>query len=281
MNLKDKTFLITGILTDKSIAFSAAKIALENGATIIATGFGDGLRITQRAVKRLDGEIEVLEMDIQNTEQVQDVAKFVKDNYGKIDGILHAIAFSPTEAMGGNFLNTKVEDATKSFEVSAFSLKTITNEFLSVLNEGASIVAVDFDNSQAWPGYDWQGVAKSSLQSIVRYLAFYVGKNSIRVNAVASGPLATTAAKNIPGFSTMNSEWNERAPLGWDTKNAEPVAKVINFLLSDYSEAITGEISMLMAEHMLLVALCCLINKKNYQYYFLVNNKVNKIIFLY
>ena len=174
MNLKDKTFLITGILTDKSIAFSAAKIALEKGATIIATGFGDGLRITQRAVKRLDGEIEVLEMDIQDTEQVQDVAKFVKDNYGKIDGILHAIAFSPTEAMGGNFLNTKVEDATKSFEVSAFSLKTITNEFLSVLNEGSSIVAVDFDNSQAWPGYDWQGVAKSSLQSIVRYLAFYV-----------------------------------------------------------------------------------------------------------
>ena len=161
MNLKDKTFLITGILTDKSIAFSAAKIALENGASIIATGFGDGFRITQRAVKRLDGEIEVLEMDIQDTEQVQDVAKFVKDNYGKIDGILHAIAFSPTEAMGGNFLNTKVEDATKSFEVSAFSLKTITNEFLSVLNEGSSIVAVDFDNSQAWPGYDWQGVAKS------------------------------------------------------------------------------------------------------------------------
>ena len=177
MNLKDKTFLITGILTDKSIAFSAAKIALENGASIIATGFGDGFRITQRAVKRLDGEIELLEMDIQDTEQVQDVAKFVKDNYGKIDGILHAIAFSPTEAMGGNFLNTKVEDATKSFEVSAFSLKTITNEFLSVLNEGSSIVAVDFDNSQAWPGYDWQGVAKSSLQSIVRYLAFYVGKN--------------------------------------------------------------------------------------------------------
>ena len=111
-----------------------------------------------------------------------------------------------------------------------------------MLNEGSSIVAVDFDNSQAWPGYDWQGVAKSSLQSIVRYLAFYVGKNSIRVNAVASGPLATTAAKNIPGFSTMNSEWNDKAPLGWDTKNSEPVAKAINFLLSDYSEAITGEI---------------------------------------
>ena len=242
MNLKDKTFLITGILTDKSIAFSAAKIALENGATIIATGFGDGLRITQRAVKRLDGEIEVLEMDIQNTEQVQDVAKFVKDNYGKIDGILHAIAFSPTEAMGGNFLNTNISDAVKSFEISAFSLKTLATSFQPILNKPASIVALDFDNTQAWPGYDWQGVAKSSLQSIVRYLAYYMGESGVRVNAVAAGPLATTAAKNIPGFSDMNEEWNNRAPLGWDTKNPEPVAKVVSFLLSDFSEMVTGEI---------------------------------------
>ena len=242
MILKDKTFLITGILTDKSIAFATAKIAIDNGAKIIATGFGDGLRITQRAVKRLNTDIEVLEMDIQNIKHVQKTVKHVKDNYGNLDGVLHAIAFSPIEAMGGNFLNTNIEDATKSFEISAFSLKTLTNEFLPILNEGASIVAIDFDNSQAWPGYDWQGVAKSSLQSIIRYLAFYVGKNKVRVNAVASGPLATTAAKNIPGFSSMNNEWNERAPLGWDTKNAEPVAKVINFLLSDYSEAITGEI---------------------------------------
>ena len=166
MILENKTLLITGILTDKSIAFSSAKIALENGASIIATGFGDGLRITQRAVKRLDGEIEVLEMDIQNTEQVQDVAKFVKDNYGKIDGILHAIAFSPTEAMGGNFLNTNISDAVKSFEISAFSLKTLATSFQPILNKPASIVALDFDNTQAWPGYDWQGVAKSSLQSI-------------------------------------------------------------------------------------------------------------------
>jgi len=242
MILKDKTFVITGILTDKSIAFAAAKIAIDNGAKIIATGFGDGLRITQRAVKRLDAEIEVLEMDIENTVQVQEVVNQIKDKYVSIDGALHAIAFSPTEAMGGNFLNTNVEDAIKSFEVSAFSLKTLTNEFLPILKEGASIVTIDFDNSQAWPGYDWQGVAKSSLQSIVRYLAYYAGKNKVRINAVAAGPLSTTAAKNIPGFSTMNDQWNERAPLGWDTKNAEPVAKVINFLLSDYSEAITGEI---------------------------------------
>ncbi|MBK77116.1 MAG: enoyl-[acyl-carrier-protein] reductase FabI, partial [Actinobacteria bacterium] len=162
MILKDKTFVITGILTDKSIAFATAKIAIDNGAKIIATGFGDGLRITQRAVKRLDDEIDVLEMDIENTVQVQEVVNQIKDKYASIDGALHSIAFSPTEAMGGNFLNTNVEDAIKSFEVSAFSLKTLTNEFLPILKEGASIVAVDFDNSQAWPGYDWQGVAKSS-----------------------------------------------------------------------------------------------------------------------
>jgi len=144
--------------------------------------------------------------------------------------------------MGGNFLNTSVDDAVKSFEISAFSLKTLASSFQPILNNPSSIVALDFDNSQAWPGYDWQGVAKSSLQSIVRYLGYYMGDEGIRVNAVAAGPLATTAAKNIPGFSEMDNEWNERAPLGWDTKNAEPVAKVVNFLLSDLSEVVTGEI---------------------------------------
>ena len=240
--LQNKTLLITGILTDKSIAYHAAKIAIDNGATVVATGFGKGLRITERAVKRLSEDIKVYEMDIQNPKQVEEAVNSVKENHGTIDGILHAIAFSPTEAMGGNFMNTELEDAVTSFEVSAFSLKTLAKGFQPILNNPSSIVALDFDNSQAWPGYDWQGVAKSGLQSIVRYLAYYLGKEGIRVNAVASGPLATTAAKNIPGFSSMEGEWDERAPLGWDTKNAEPVAKVVNFLLSDFSEAVTGEI---------------------------------------
>src|SRR5210317_899656 len=218
MILKDKKILITGILTDKSIAYASAQVALENGAQVVATGFGKGLRITERTVKN------------------------VQENIGNLDGILHAIAFSPTEAMGGNFMNTKVEDALTSFEVSAFSLKTLAQGFSPILNNPGSIVALDFDNSQAWPGYDWQGVAKSSLQSIVRYLAFYMGKEGVRVNAVASGPLATTAAKNIPGFGEMNDEWDERAPLGWDSKDALPVAKVVNFLLSEFSEAVSGEI---------------------------------------
>ena len=242
MNLKDKKFLITGILTDKSIAYASAKIAVENGATVVATGFGKGLRITERAVKRISDDIKVFPMDIENEQEVSSAVENIKKEVDSLDGILHAIAFSPTEAMGGNFLNTSVADAVKSFEISAFSLKTLATSFQPLLNNPSSIVALDFDNSQAWPGYDWQGVAKSSLQSIVRYLAYYLGDSGVRVNAVASGPLATTAAKNIPGFSGMDDEWNQRAPLGWDTKNPEPVAKVVNFLLSDYSEMVTGEI---------------------------------------
>jgi enoyl ACP reductase len=240
--LQNKKLLITGILTDKSIAYHAAKIAIDNGAMVIATGFGKGLRITERAVKRLSEDIEVYAMDIQDKEQVEAAVSKIGEKYGNLDGILHAIAFSPTEAMGGNFLNTELEDALISFEVSAFSLKTLAQSFKPLLNNPSSIVTLDFDNSQAWPGYDWQGVAKSGLQSIVRYLAYYLGKDGIRVNAVASGPLATTAAKNIPGFSSMEGEWDAKAPLGWDTKNPEPVAKVINFLLSDFSEAVTGEV---------------------------------------
>ncbi|MDA2969876.1 MAG: enoyl-ACP reductase FabI [Actinomycetota bacterium] len=242
MILKNKNILITGILTDKSIAYVSAQVAIENGANIIATGFGKGLRITERAVKRLSEEIKVLPMDIENIDEVKNTVNQIEKEFGRLDGVLHAIAFSPTEAMGGNFLNTSVEDAVKSFEVSAFSLKTLSSAVMPILNPKASIVALDFDNSQAWPGYDWQGVAKSSLQSIVRYLAYYLGKDGVRVNAVASGPLSTTAAKNIPGFSAMNEEWNNRAPLGWDVTNPTPVAKVVNFLLSDFSEAVTGEI---------------------------------------
>ena len=232
MILKDKKILITGILTDKSIAYASAKIAIENGATVVATGFGKGLRITERAVKRLSDDIKVFSMDIENQDEVDAAVESVKQEVGNLDGILHAIAFSPTEAMGGNFLNTDVSDAVKSFEISAFSLKTLATSFQPLLNNPSSIVALDFDNTQAWPGYDWQGVAKSSLQSIVRYLGYYMGKDGVRVNAV----------KNIPGFSEMNEEWNNRAPLGWDTKNPEPVAKVVNFLLSDFSEMVTGEI---------------------------------------
>jgi len=242
MILKDKKILITGILTDKSIAYATAQVAIENGAQVVATGFGKGLRITERIVKRLPGDIQVYEMDIQNKEQVVSAANSVKEDFGNLDGILHAIAFSPTEAMGGNFMNTSIEDASTSFEVSAFSLKTLSQGFKSLLNNPASIVALDFDNSQSWPGYDWQGVAKSGLQSVVRYLAYYMGEDGVRVNAVSAGPLATTAAKNIPGFGEMNDEWDQKAPLGWDSKDAIPVAKVVNFLLSEYSEAVSGEI---------------------------------------
>jgi len=242
MILKDKKILITGILTDKSIAYATAQVAIENGAQVVATGFGKGLRITERIVKRLPGDIQVYEMDIQNKEQVVSAANSVKEDFGNLDGILHAIAFSPTEAMGGNFMNTSIEDASTSFEVSAFSLKTLSQGFKSLLNNPASIVALDFDNSQSWPGYDWQGVAKSGLQSVVRYLAYYLGEDGVRVNAVSAGPLATTAAKNIPGFGEMNDEWDQKAPLGWDSKDAIPVAKVVNFLLSEYSEAVSGEI---------------------------------------
>ena len=141
MILKDKKILITGILTDKSIAYATAQVAIENGAQVVATGFGKGLRITERIVKRLPGDIQVYEMDIQNKEQVVSAANSIKENFGNLDGILHAIAFSPTEAMGGNFMNTSIEDASTSFEVSAFSLKTLSQGFKSLLNNPASIVA--------------------------------------------------------------------------------------------------------------------------------------------
>jgi enoyl-[acyl-carrier protein] reductase I len=164
--------------------------------------------------------------------------------WGRIDGALHAIAFAPEDALGGNFLNTPVESAQTAFTVSAFSYKTLAVALLPLMQKagGGALVAMDFDNSQAWPAYDWMGVAKSALQSVTRYLARDLGQHDIRVNAVSAGPLGTVAAKSIPGFARFDSVWSERSPLRWDTSNPDPVARMVCVLLSDWAPMTSGEV---------------------------------------
>ena len=244
MLLKDKLLLITGVLTDDSIAWHAARIAQEEGAEIIATGFGRGLRLTERSVQRLPETCDVLELDINDPSHVEALAADLSSRWGKIDGALHAIAFAPADALGGNFLNTPAESAQTAFVTSAFSYKTLAVALLPLMKEagGGALVAMDFDNTQAWPAYDWMGVAKSALQSVTRYLARDLGEYGIRVNAVSAGPLATVAAKSIPGFERFDAVWAERSPLKWETANPDPVARMICVLLSDWAPMTTGEI---------------------------------------
>ncbi len=244
MLLEGKRFVITGVLNDSSIAWHVARVAQEEGAEVVLTGFGRGMSLTERVAKRLPSTPDVLELDINQPAHMEALAAELQERWGAVDGALHAIAFAPEDALGGNFLNTPPESAQIAFMTSAFSLKTLAVGLRTLMQAagGGSVVAMDFDNTKAWPIYDWMGVSKAALESIVRYLARDLAIDGIRVNAVSAGPLGTVAAKSIPGFAQLAALWEKRAPLEWDTGNPDPVARMVAVLLSDWALATTGEI---------------------------------------
>ena len=242
--LSGKRLLITGVLTDDSIAWHTARVAQEQGAEIVLTGFGRGLSLTRRSAKRLPSEADVFELDINEPAHMDALVAQLDERWGGIDGALHAIAFAPNDALGGEFLDTPAESAGTAFLTSAFSYKTLAVGLRPLMLKagGGALVALDFDNSSAWPAYDWMGVSKSALQSVNRYLAQYLGSDNIRANLVSAGPLGTVAAKSIPGFVQFETLWQIRAPLGWDPRDPEPVAKMACVLLSDFAASTSGEI---------------------------------------
>lgn len=244
MLLEGKRLVVTGVLTDDSIAWHAARIAQEEGAEIVCTGFGRGMRLTERAVQRLPRPCEVHELDINDPDHMGRLTGSLAGSWGAVDGALHAIAFAPDDALGGRFLSTPAESASTAFLTSAFSFKTLAVGLLPLLKAagGGALVTLDFDNRQAWPAYDWMGVAKAALQAVTRYLARDLGPDRVRVNAVSAGPLRTVAAKSIPGFGDFHDIWNDRAPLAWDAANPEPVARMVCVLLSDWAPMTTGEV---------------------------------------
>src|SRR6476469_3429323 len=243
MLLDGKRLLITGVLTERSIAYAVADRAAAEGAEIVLTGFGRGLRITERMATRLPGEPAVLELDVNDPAQIEAVAADLDGRWGSLDGVLHAIAFVPPDALGGNFLTAPAESAVEAFRTSAFSLKALAAGLLPLLEKGeGAVVGLDFDASRAWPSYDWAGVSKAALESVSRYLARDLGPRGVRSNLVAAGPLQTVAASNIDGFEGLSEIWERQAPLGWDTTDPGPVADACLFLLSPWARAITGEI---------------------------------------
>lgn len=240
--LAGKKILITGVLTEASIAFSVARLAQEQGAEILLSSFGRMLPITQKIAERLPTTAKVIELDATSADDLAALPGRIRENLGEIDGIVHAIAFAPQTALGGNFMQTEWSDVATAVEVSAYSLKSITTAALPVLKNPSSVVGLTFDASVSWPVYDWMGVAKAAFESTARYLARYLGPQGVRVNLISAGPLRTTAAKGIPGFATMEELWTDRAPLGWDLTDTEAAAKGIIGLLSDWFPATTGEI---------------------------------------
>jgi enoyl ACP reductase len=241
--LDGKKLLITGVVNRESIAFEVARQAQEAGAELVLTSFGRVRRMTERTAQRLPQPPDVLELDVNNPEDIEAVAADVRERWGRVDGVLHAIAFAPEDALGGRFLETPPESAEVAFRTSAFSFKALAAGLAELYPpEGASLVGMDFDASVAWPVYDWMGVAKAALEATSRYLARDLGPRGVRVNLVSAGPLGTLAARGIPGFGELAAAWERQAPLGWDTGDPRPVASAVLFLLSDAARAITGEI---------------------------------------
>ncbi len=239
--LDGKRILVTGVLTDASIAFHVARVAQQEGATLVLTGFGR-LSLVERIAKRLPQPPPVLELDVTDTAHLESLAPRVSEHVDGLDGVVHAIGFAPQSALGGNFLATSWEDVATAVHVSTFSLKSLAMAALPLMPGGGSVVGLDFDAAMAWPGYDWMGVAKAGLESCARYLARDLGSRRVRVNLVAAGPLRTMAAKSIPGFDKFEEVWSDRAPLGWSITDPEPAARACVALLSDWFPATTGEI---------------------------------------
>jgi len=246
MLLKEKKLLLTGVLTPQSIAFAVAELAQKEGAEILLTGFGKALVLTQRAAGRLSPVPEVMELDVTEPAHYEALAKEVASRWGRVDGVLHAVGFAPADALGGKFLSTPWESVQKAFQVSTFSLKALAAAMAPLMTQGGSVVALGFDNStQAWPLYDWMGVCKAGLDATVRYLARDLGRQNIRVNALEAGPLATIAAKGIPGFEKLEGQWGRRAPLAWNARDRqcmEAVARTAVVMLSDWMPKTTGEL---------------------------------------
>jgi len=240
--LEGKRLLVTGVLTDSSIAYTVARIAAEQGATVVLSSFGRPMSLTQRVARRLPGSPPVVELDVTSEPDLDALAGRVREHVDGLDGVLHAIGFAPAAALGSGLLDTRWEDVGTALQVSTWSFAALARAALPLLSDGGSYVGLDFDARQAWPSYDWMGVAKAGLESACRYLARDLGPHGVRVNLVASGPVRTMAARSVPGFDRFEEVWDARAPLGWDVRDAEPVAKACVALLSDWFPRTTGSV---------------------------------------
>ncbi len=243
--LEGKNVLITGVLTEASIAYATARIAQEQGATVVLSNFGRALSLCQRIAKRLPQEAAVVELDVTNTEHLASLADRLREVLGAdatLDGVVHSIGFAPQEAMGEGFPEVAWEHAATAFHVSAWSYASLTHACRPLLANPSSVVGLTFDATVAWPVYGWMGAAKAALESTSRYLARELGPAGVRSNLVAAGPLRSMAMKSIPGSNQFEEAWEARAPLGWSVTDTEPSGKAVVALLSDWFPATTGEI---------------------------------------
>jgi meromycolic acid enoyl-[acyl-carrier-protein] reductase len=241
--LDGKRVLVTGVLTDASIAFAVADLAMQEGADVVLTNAGRTVSLTKRVARKLPNEAPVLELDVTSPDQIAALEPALREHgWDRVDGVVHSIAYGPPACLGNGMFEAGWDDVSTALHISAYSLRALIDAVLPLMTAGGSVVGFTFDASVAWPAYDWMGVAKAALESASRYLARDLGAKGIRVNQVAAGPIRSMAAKSIPGFKRFEDVWDERAPLGWDIADAYPVARTTVAMLSDWFPATTGEI---------------------------------------
>jgi meromycolic acid enoyl-[acyl-carrier protein] reductase len=241
--LDGKRILVAGVTMDSSIGYAVARVAQDEGATVVISNFGRALGITRRIAGRLPKETPVIELDVTNEEHLAALPDTLGEHVDGLDGVVHSIAYGNPETMlGGKFMTAPWSDVSQAVQVSAYSLMSLSSAVMPLMQKGGSIVGMTFDATVAWPAYDWMGVAKAGLESCARYLARDLGPQGVRVNLVSAGPLKTLAAKAIPGFEGLEAMWSDKSPLGWDEQDNEPAARSVVALLSDFFPATTGEI---------------------------------------
>ena len=245
MLLKDKKILIMGIRNKWSIAYGIAESAYKNGAKLIFTYVGENNKSKiEELTKEFEGSKIYALDDASQDELVKEVFTKIKEENGKIDGLVHAIAHANTEDLHHDFIYTSKEGFSHANDVSAYSfvLAARMAKELDMLNENASLVTLTYHGStKVLEGYNVMGVAKAALESSVRYLAGNLGKEGIRVNALSSGPIKTLSAKGIKDFNSILTIVEEKAPLHKNVTTIQ-VGNVATFLLSTMSEAITGQV---------------------------------------
>jgi len=242
MIMKGKKGLIIGVANNKSIAYGIAKAIHEQGGEFALTYLNDQLKKRVGPIADSFGCKNIYELDASRPEQIKQLKENIEKDYGKIDFIVHAVAFAPREALDGEFVNTTKEAFNIAMDISVYSLIEITKELLPVLNQGASIVTLSYLGSvKHIPHYNVMGVAKAALEASVRYLAVDLGVRGIRINAISAGPIKTLAASGIGDFRFI-LKWNEaNAPLRKNVTTNE-VGNSAMYLLSDLSSGVTGEV---------------------------------------
>ncbi|WP_061229597.1 NADH-dependent enoyl-ACP reductase InhA [Dietzia cinnamea] len=247
--LAGRTILVTGVITDASIAFHIAKHCQLHGAKVILTAYGRP-SLVKAIAKRLPERPPVIELDVQSEDDLAALADRVREHADSLDGVVHSIGFAPPSCLGDPFLDAPWKDVAVALEVSAYSYSALAKATRPLLNRGASIIGLDFDPRFSMPFYNWMSVAKNALEAVNRYVARELGPDGVRSNLIAAGPVKTLAAKAIAGealgpggeLDRMQDEWDRRAPLGWDVDDPTSVATTAVALLSDLMAATTGTV---------------------------------------